>query len=97
MNTHHNNEYIWVDSETGQEGGRCRVEVMTLTITPNSNEDSKDEDLIYGDDRQIIDSTEWLTVTDPQNTSTYTNPRRDLTETIQRLEPNLVHAVLPLP
>lgn len=42
---------------------------------------------------------EWLTSTetDPQNTVTCTNPRRDLTETIQRLDPNIVHAVLPLP
>ena len=44
-------------TETAQEDGRCRVEVMTLTITPNSDEDSEDEDLIDGDDRQIIDST----------------------------------------
>ena len=70
------------------------VEEMTLTITP----DSDDEDLIDEDDRQIIDrALERLTETDPQNTSTCTNPRRDLTETIQRLDPNLVHAVLPLP
>ena len=70
------------------------VEEMTLTITP----DSDDEDLIDEDDRQIIDrALERLTETDPQNTSTCTNPRCDLTETIQRLDPNLVHAVLPLP
>ena len=70
------------------------VEEMTLTITP----DSDDEDLIDEDDRQIIDrALERLTETDPQNTSTCTNPRRNLTETIQRLDPNLVHAVLPLP
>ena len=43
---------------TGQEDGRCQVEVMILTITPDSEEDSEDEDLIDGDDRQIIDSTE---------------------------------------
>ena len=74
------------------------VEEMTLTITPDSDDDSEDEDLIDEDDRQIIDrALEWLTETDPQNTSTCTNPRRDLTETIQRLDPNLVHAVLPLP
>ena len=30
---------------------------MTLTITPDSDEDNEDEDLIDGDDRQIIDST----------------------------------------
>ena len=30
---------------------------MTLTITPDSGEDSEDEDLIDEDDRQIIDST----------------------------------------
>ena len=74
------------------------VEEMTLTITPDSDDDSEDEDLIDEDDRQIIDrALERLTETDPQNTSTCTNPRRDLTETIQRLDPNLVHAVLPLP
>ena len=39
------------------KGGRCWVEVMTLTITPDSDEDSEDEDLIDRDDRQIIDST----------------------------------------
>ena len=42
---------------TGQEDERCRVEVMTLTITPDSDKDSKDEDLIDGDNRQIIGST----------------------------------------
>ena len=74
------------------------VEEMTLTITPDSDDDSEDEDLIDEDDRQIIDrALERLTETDPQNTSTCTNPRRDLTETIQRLDPNLVYAVLPLP
>ena len=82
------------------------VEEMALTITPDSDDDSEDEDLIDEDDRQIIDrALERLTETidliyaetDPQNTSTCTNPRRDLTETIQRLDPNLVHAVLPLP
>ena len=74
------------------------VEEMTLTITPDSDDDSEDEDLIDEDDRQIIDrALERLTETDPQNTSTCTNPRRDLTETIKRLDPNLVHAVLPLP
>ena len=31
------------------------VEEMTLTIIPDSDEDSEDEDLIDGDDRQIID------------------------------------------
>ena len=31
---------------------------MTLTITPDSDEDSEDEHLIDGDDGQIIDSTE---------------------------------------
>ena len=70
MSTHHNNEYIWVDSD--ESGGwkvpsrgddtynytrQQRVEVMTLTITPDSDEDSEDEDLIDGDDRQIIGST----------------------------------------
>ena len=30
---------------------------MTLTITPDSDKDSEDEDLIDRDDRQIIDST----------------------------------------
>ena len=30
---------------------------MTLTIAPDSDEDSEDEDLIDGDDRQILDST----------------------------------------
>ena len=79
------------------------VEEMTLTITPDSDDDSEDkdsedEDLIDEDDRQMIDrALERLTETDPQNTLTCTNPRRDLTETIQRLDPNLVHAVLPLP
>ena len=73
------------------------VEEMTLTITPDSDDDSEDEDLIDEDDRQIIDrALERLTETDPLNTSTCTNPRRDLTETIQRLDSNLVHAVLPL-
>ena len=63
------------------------VEEMTLTITPDSDDDSEDEDLIDEDDRQIIDrALERLTETDPQNTSTCTNPRRDLTETIQRLD-----------
>ena len=31
------------------------VEEMTLTITPDSDDDSEDEDLIDEDDRQIID------------------------------------------
>ena len=30
---------------------------MTFTITPDSDEDGEAEDLINGDDRQIIDST----------------------------------------
>ena len=47
------------------------VEEMTLTITPDSDDDSEDEDLIDEDDRQIIDrALERLTETDPQNTST---------------------------
>ena len=51
------------------------VEEMTLTITPDSDDDSEDEDLIDEDDRQIIDrALEQLTETDPQNTSTCTNP-----------------------
>ena len=51
------------------------VEEMTLTITPDSDDDSEDEDLIDEDDRQIIDrALERLTETDPQNTSTCTNP-----------------------
>ena len=42
------------------------VEEMTLTITPDSGNDSEDEDLIDEDDRQIIDrALEWLTETDP--------------------------------
>ena len=74
------------------------VEEMTLTITPVSDDDSEDEDIIDEDDRQIIDKAlERLTETDPQKTWTCTNPRRTLTETIERLNPNLVHAVLPLP
>ena len=78
--------------------GEETVEEMTLTITPDIDKDSEDEDLIDWDDRQIIDrALEWLTETDTQNTSTCTNQRHDLTETIQRLDPNLVHAVLPLP
>ena len=72
------------------------VEEMTLTITPDSDDDSEDEDLIDKDERQIIDKAlKRLTETDPQKTWTCTNPRR--TETIERLNPNLVHAVLPLP
>ena len=44
------------------------MEEMTLTITPDSNEDCEDEDLIDGDDRQFIDRVlEQLTETDPQN------------------------------
>ena len=50
-------------------------------ITPDSDEDSEDEDLIDGDDRQIIDSTGTVN-RHPQNTLTCINPRRDLTETI---------------
>ena len=49
---------------------------MILTITPDSDEDSEDEDLVDGDDRQIIDSTGTVN-RHPQNTSTCTNPRRD--------------------
>ena len=74
------------------------VDEMTLTITPDSDDHSEDKDLIDEDDRQITDrALERLAETDPQNTSSCTNPRRDLIETIQRLDPNLVHAVLPLP
>ena len=56
MNTHHNNDYCITYGLTvmGQEDGRRQVEVMTLTITLDSDEDSEDEDLI---DEQIIDST----------------------------------------
>ena len=43
------------------------VEEMTLTITPDSDDDSEDEDLIDEDDRQIIDrALERLTETDPR-------------------------------
>ena len=79
----------WIGEET--------VEEMTLTITSHSDKDSDDEDIIDEDDRQIIHGAlERLTEIDPQKTSTSTNPRRNLTVTIQRLDPNLVHAVLPL-
>ena len=70
---------------------------MTLTITSDSDEDSEDEDLIDGDTDKSLTALELLTETDPQNTLICTNPRRNLTETIQRLDPNLVHAILPLP
>ena len=74
---------------------------MTLTITPDSDDDdddSDDEDLIDENDRQIIDRVVQQspsTETD-RDTTICTNPRRDLTETIQHLDPNFVEAVLPL-
>ena len=55
------------------------VDEMTLTITPDSDDDSDDEDLIDEDDRQVIDrvlqqststETDW-------DTTICTNPRRD--------------------
>ena len=75
------------------------VDEMTLTITPDSDDDGDDEDLIDEDDRQVIDrvlqqststETDW-------DTTICTNPRRDLTETIQHLDPNFVEVVMPLP
>ena len=49
MNTHHNNEYIWVDSDGS--GGWKVPSRGDDTITPESDEDGEDEDLIDGDDR----------------------------------------------
>ena len=55
MNTHHNNEYICVDIDRSG-GWKVPSRGDGLTITPDS-EDSENEGLIDGDDRQIIDST----------------------------------------
>lgn len=71
------------------------IDEMTLTITPDSDDDSDDEDLIDEDDRQVIDRVLQQSETD-RDTTICTNPRRDLTETIQHLDPNFVEAVLPL-
>ena len=49
MNTHHNNKYIWVDSDGS--GGWKVPSKGDYTITPESDEDGADEDLIDGDDR----------------------------------------------
>ena len=49
---------------TGQEDGRCRVEVMTLTITPDSDEDSEDENLIDRTTDQLLTALERLTEID---------------------------------
>jgi len=75
------------------------VEEMTLTITPDSDDDSDDSDMIDEDDRQLIDrALQQSTSTDSnKDTTICTNPRRDLTETLQQLDPNFLEAVLPLP
>ena len=75
------------------------VEEMTLTITPDSDDDSDNSDMIDEDYRQLIDrALQQSTSTDSdKDTTICTNPRRDLTETMQRLDPNFLEAVLPLP
>ena len=75
------------------------VEEMTLSITPDSDDDSDDSDMIDEDYRQLIDrALQQSTSTDSdKDTTICTNPRRDLTETMQQLDPNFLEAVLPLP
>ena len=55
------------------------VEEMTLTITPDSDDDSDDSDMIDEDDRQLIDrALQQSTSTDSdKDTTICTNPRRD--------------------
>ena len=73
------------------------IDEMTITITPDSDDDSDDEDMIDDNDRQIIDRAMEQTHTETDRDETIcTNPRRDLTQTIQQLDPNFVEAVLPL-
>ena len=75
------------------------IDEMTLTITPDSDDDSDDGHLIDEDDRQVIDrALQQSTSTEADRDATIcTDPRRDLTETIQQLDPNFVEAVVPLP
>ena len=70
------------------------IDEMTITITPDSDDDSDNEDMIDDNDRQIIDRAMEQTHTETSRDKTIcTNPRRDLT---QQLDPNFVEAVLPL-
>ena len=56
VNTHHNNKYTWVDSD-GSGGWKVPSRGHDTYNYTRQRQDSENEDLIDGDDRQIIDST----------------------------------------
>jgi len=86
------NDYIAKDGIVEDKVGE-----MTLTITPDSDDDSEDLDMIDEDDRQLIDRALQHPIDSDKDTTICTNPRRDLTETIQQLDHSFLEAVLPLP
>ena len=57
---------------------------------------SDEEELIDDEDRRLIDNAIRQTTTDTPTPNICTNPRRDLTNTLENLDPDFSESVLPL-
>ena len=72
------------------------MEEMRIEIGEDGDSDDDDE-LMDDDDRQLIDKALEQTNTPTTESETCTNPRRDLTDSLQSYDPHFLESVLPLP